>query len=309
MKTTTWTIGVAFFASISRVGAQSVVLGGACDPAQDVFGCQGKNYMACDPTSKRWILQNLCPTDCLGIPSFAQNCGRNSHGIEEPGTNPNPSPTTTTPTPTPTTTTTRPSTRPASIVPSIPVSTVPVSVSVSPNVTPVVGIVPTPANTPNPLPPASSASPASSSTKAPIWILGPALFVTLAVGTLLVVVYRRRRARFPDPETQIKPPFTPTLASVLEKRYVVVHPYVPAVNDEIALSTGDVVRLFLLFDDGWAKGVNEATGQTGLLPCACIEELSPPSHSPLAASPTTYSTASVSSITPVLPSSSSSSPR
>ncbi|TPX71391.1 hypothetical protein SpCBS45565_g01098 [Spizellomyces sp. 'palustris'] len=307
MKATTWTIGVAFFASISnRVGAQSVVLGGACDAAQDVFGCQGKNYMACDPTSKRWILQNLCPTDCLGIPSFAQNCGRNTHGIEEPGTNPNPSPTTTTPTPPTTTTIARPSTRPSTTVPSIPVSTVPVSVS--PNVTPVAGIVPTPPITPNPLPPASSASPASSSTKAPIWILAPTLVVTLALGTLLVLVYRRRKTKFPDPETQ-KPIFTPTLASVLEKRYVVVHPYVPAVNDEIALSTGDVVRLFLLFDDGWAKGVNEATGQTGLLPCACIEELSPPSHSPLAATPTTYSTTSVSSITPVLPSSSSSPPR
>lgn len=43
------------------------------------------------------------------------------------------------------------------------------------------------------------------------------------------------------------------VASVLEKRYVVAHIYHPAADDEIGLNVGDIVRLSLLFNDGWAK--------------------------------------------------------
>ncbi|KAI9001617.1 hypothetical protein BC832DRAFT_133286 [Gaertneriomyces semiglobifer] len=63
------------------------------------------------------------------------------------------------------------------------------------------------------------------------------------------------------------------VASVLEKKYVVKHEYQPVAEDEIKLSLDDRIRLDLLFNDGWAKGVNESTGQQGLLPVACLQEL------------------------------------
>ncbi|KNC96946.1 hypothetical protein, variant [Spizellomyces punctatus DAOM BR117] len=236
--------------AITQVRAQSVVLGGACDPTVDVFGCQGRNYMSCDPQSKRWILQNLCPTDCLGIPSFAANCGRNSHGIE---------------------------TSPSSPAPTS---------SSDPNGQP--NVVPTNGETP-----LSNATSSGSSRSAAVIIVPvvAGVAVIAAAGAAFVVIRRRRQKNgYPSKGTEaaharghdemsVKPLFAHgsgahlNVASVLEKRYTVAHDYEPAADDEVHLRVGDIVRLSLLFNDGWAKGINETTGQHGLLPCACIQEI------------------------------------
>ncbi|KNC96947.1 uncharacterized protein SPPG_09496 [Spizellomyces punctatus DAOM BR117] len=258
--------------AITQVRAQSVVLGGACDPTVDVFGCQGRNYMSCDPQSKRWILQNLCPTDCLGIPSFAANCGRNSHGIE---TSPVSSPAAPTSTAGPTPSTPLPSQS----------SPAPTSSS-DPNGQP--NVVPTNGETP-----LSNATSSGSSRSAAVIIVPvvAGVAVIAAAGAAFVVIRRRRQKNgYPSKGTEaaharghdemsVKPLFAHgsgahlNVASVLEKRYTVAHDYEPAADDEVHLRVGDIVRLSLLFNDGWAKGINETTGQHGLLPCACIQEI------------------------------------
>ncbi|KAJ3184372.1 hypothetical protein HDU85_001677 [Gaertneriomyces sp. JEL0708] len=269
--------------------AQRVTLGGACDVDKDVFGCQGRNYMACDPQSKRWILQNLCPTDCLGIPSFAQNCGRNSVGIEVPEPPPSPSPTEEQAPPSSSPTPSRPAdptTPGGSVTPSASI------VSTSPGVSAT--------NAPGPLHPSEPSAGATinpndgpnSSAARTVGGASTGLIIGIAVGGVVLVtaivtagiVYQKRRtSAFPLKDhvhTHLntdKPVFFDgagalNVASVLEKRYLVAHQYEPAADDEILLRVGDVVRLSLLFNDGWAKGVNETTGHVGLLPCACIQD-------------------------------------
>lgn len=55
-----------------------------------------------------------------------------------------------------------------------------------------------------------------------------------------------------------------------EDYYVVVHAYPPQMDDELALSVGDVIMLALPFDDGWALGVNLSTGLKGAFPLVCV---------------------------------------
>lgn len=54
----------------------AVVAGDACNDEVDIYTCNGRNFYIC--SQNRWLLQNVCATDCLGIPSFANNCNRNS---------------------------------------------------------------------------------------------------------------------------------------------------------------------------------------------------------------------------------------
>ncbi|KAI9101717.1 hypothetical protein DFS34DRAFT_427647 [Phlyctochytrium arcticum] len=266
-------------------GQGPTTLGGSCVPSVDVFGCQGVNYMSCDPQSNRWILQNLCPADCLTIPSFAANCGRNSNGIT-PSPTPGASPTATVvpPGPTPTsstgTGTPSPSTNPSNSLPSI-----------------------FPSNSSD-----ASSSPSSSSSKILAAIIVPIVVaVALMVAVFAFCLYRRRKhSELHGPNYSAagkhrdeglnrmeaggsavtlggaalnsgKPagglPAHLNVASVLEKRYVVAHDYQPAADDEVNLRVGDIIHLSLLFNDGWAKGTNESTGEHGLLPCACIHEM------------------------------------
>ena len=82
------------------------------------------------------------------------------------------------------------------------------------------------------------------------------------------------------------------------------HAYEPAAEDEIRLQAGESVKLDLLFNDGgcwfevlcenpwwetskhklmcmvlipfligWAKGTNESSGKSGLLPVACLKQV------------------------------------
>ncbi|KAI8904184.1 hypothetical protein DFJ77DRAFT_528408 [Powellomyces hirtus] len=292
----------------SSTSARYVTLGGQCDDTKgDQFGCEGTVYM----------------TSCMQIPAFAQNCGRNTHGIEpegaEPEAQPQPQPqpqppqvppsatqppasSRTSPAPSASSAPAPPPVPGASSVPAEGIATSTPSNILTPGV-PGVGITdpidrnPSVINGPandNPNPHANSDSGHSRIPNAVI--IAPTLggaFIIAATAVALVV--RKRRQNLNDkfaagPTASVeaggargsdtRPLFSGidtgaglvNVSSVLEKRYVVAHPYQPAADDEIQLNVGDVVRLSLLFNDGWAKGYNETLGTQGLLPCACIAE-------------------------------------
>lgn len=62
-----------------------------------------------------------------------------------------------------------------------------------------------------------------------------------------------------------------TPAGILQKLYIVVQPYTAVQEDEVSLSNGDQIELYLLYNDGWAKGFNITTGASGLIPVTHIE--------------------------------------
>ncbi|KAJ3056185.1 hypothetical protein HK097_007791 [Rhizophlyctis rosea] len=249
-------------------GVAAQVLGGACNPdnSVDLFGCQDNYYMTCDPTSRRWVLQNLCPNGCLNDPAFAANCGRNSQGISSPSS---------------------PS---ASAQPTLPSSSTSHSnptVSSNPTAT-TRRTTSTPTNT-TPTDPSTSTT---TTTTNPALIYGPilgALLLLVLIALTIILLRRRRKPSNPSNVTFFGKKNTTlsrgmhdemalgggaiSLASVLEKQYIVMHDYEPQADDEIRLRVGDYIRLSLLFNDGWAKGMNETTGKHGLLPCACVAEI------------------------------------
>ncbi|KAJ3209561.1 hypothetical protein HDU67_006122 [Dinochytrium kinnereticum] len=49
-----------------------------------------------------------------------------------------------------------------------------------------------------------------------------------------------------------------------------IESYPAQLSDELDLRKGDVVIIEEMFDDGWAMGRNEVTGQTGALPVSCL---------------------------------------
>ncbi|KAI8826033.1 uncharacterized protein EV422DRAFT_515064 [Fimicolochytrium jonesii] len=51
----------------------------------------------------------------------------------------------------------------------------------------------------------------------------------------------------------------------------VVHPYVPALSDELPLHAGSTIMMLKNFDDGWGLGTNAATGETGAFPLVCVQ--------------------------------------
>ncbi|KAJ3379578.1 hypothetical protein HDU84_006534 [Entophlyctis sp. JEL0112] len=54
-------------------------------------------------------------------------------------------------------------------------------------------------------------------------------------------------------------------------RYRVLYPYLEGLRpDEIRLSVGDIVDVSVSYVDGWAKGVNETTGEEGFVPLHCL---------------------------------------
>lgn len=92
------------------------------------------------------------------------------------------------------------------------------------------------------------------------------LLVLLIVSSVLVAlvlawwIYRQKTKR-------------DSVGHFLEKRFIVTLDYDPVAPDELALKVGQVVVLDLLFNDGWAKGRNEHTGQDGILPVACLKAI------------------------------------
>ncbi|KAI0700356.1 hypothetical protein C8T65DRAFT_580381 [Cerioporus squamosus] len=47
-------------------------------------------------------------------------------------------------------------------------------------------------------------------------------------------------------------------------------PFVPSMNDELAVSPGDEVRILKRFDDGWAVAEKVGAGVQGLIPIDCM---------------------------------------
>lgn len=55
--------------------------------------------------------------------------------------------------------------------------------------------------------------------------------------------------------------------------HIVKYAYPPQMDDELALSVGDIIMLALPFDDGWALGYNRTTGLKGAFPMVCVAPL------------------------------------
>ncbi|KAJ3182828.1 hypothetical protein HDU85_002431 [Gaertneriomyces sp. JEL0708] len=236
----------------SAAAAQGVVpaIGGVCNPPGDVSACNGSDLLQCDGniTPARWVQQNNCGGPCLESPVHKSLCFNNQQTT--PGV------------PTPPTSTTSGS---------------------------------NPTQTGNPSPGASTTSSKSNTGAIVGGVVGGLAGLALLLG-LLFFVRRRKTGANPSTGPTLGAPATRSsgkaqeeglsmagassstlnaanVASVLEKKYVVKHEYQPVAEDEIKLSVDDRIRLDLLFNDGWAKGVNESTGQQGLLPVACLQEL------------------------------------
>ncbi|KAJ3019751.1 hypothetical protein HKX48_001809 [Thoreauomyces humboldtii] len=292
-------------ALLSGCGASAryVTLGGVCSTTVDEFGCEGTNYLEC--IENRWTIQNICAELCTSIPSYYANCGRNSHGLE-PETTDTPAVTSSpvisslaTSTPVTPNVATTSTSQPAAAVTTVSTQLIPASVLVpaSGSAASATNSPVSPVNGTGTLPSASIQAPSisekgSGSSIPKGVIIGPIVAgVALIVAVAATVVVSRRKNRFKGkpvsrdiagPEagylTQNTPPVFSdgggmiNVSSVLTKRYICAHPYMPVAADEIALNVGDAVRLNLLFNDGWAKGSNETTGQHGLLPCACVRE-------------------------------------
>lgn len=50
----------------------------------------------------------------------------------------------------------------------------------------------------------------------------------------------------------------------------VVRPYEAALSDELTLIEGDLIAVDEIFDDDWAVGRNESTGEVGMFPMVCV---------------------------------------
>ncbi|KAI9091154.1 hypothetical protein DFS34DRAFT_636023 [Phlyctochytrium arcticum] len=55
-------------------------------------------------------------------------------------------------------------------------------------------------------------------------------------------------------------------------RYIVVYPHVPRMIDEVELRPGDEVAVRKLYKDGWCRGTNVTTQQTGCFPLLAVED-------------------------------------
>ncbi|KAJ3043280.1 hypothetical protein HDV00_005283 [Rhizophlyctis rosea] len=207
----------------------------------------------------RWVMQNLCPSGCLNDPSFAANCGRNSHGIANPSTSSSTS--TSSQSSSTSSTTSAAVSSPSTSSPTSSSTAPPPSNSNTPSTqpnTPSSSRSPTPTQTNQP----ASTTTSSTSIKAP-YIYGPIIgaLLLLLLAFLLCFLVRRSRSRA-NPRTDsdginialfgkkaapldgmmhdemaVSPGIN--LASVLERRYVVMHEYEPQAEDEIKLNVGD----------------------------------------------------------------------
>ncbi|KAJ3152220.1 hypothetical protein HDU89_001439 [Geranomyces variabilis] len=277
----------------SAVSAQAPAAGprlsGVCNAAVDKYGCETSSFLQCKDGV--WELQNSCaPSNCVDIPAYAALCGQNSQNGAAAGATPSPTPAVPSPSPN---------------VP-LPGS----SAAPAPAATAAGTPKPSASSSPSPSSDANSSAsvnaPAadggSSHTGAIVGGIIGAL-VLLALILAGIFFWRRRQASSHEsmPVLSMARPaaYAATgkaqeeglamsqgassssagltaaglsVASVLEKKYVVRHEYQPAAEDEVQLKVGDRIRMDLLFNDGWAKGTNESTGQQGLLPVACLQE-------------------------------------
>ncbi|KAJ3041015.1 hypothetical protein HK097_002405, partial [Rhizophlyctis rosea] len=57
-----------------------------------------------------------------------------------------------------------------------------------------------------------------------------------------------------------------------EMRYVVVYPHFPRMSDEVELNPGDIVAVKKIYKDGWCRGTNLNTGNSGVFPLFAVED-------------------------------------
>eukprot|EP00842_Homolaphlyctis_polyrhiza_P005944 jgi/Hompol1/6350/HPOL_002030-RA len=69
-----------------------------------------------------------------------------------------------------------------------------------------------------------------------------------------------------------QPAVVSTLAATA-KRTRVLHPYEPAMPDELRLIVGNDIIMVRAFDDGWALGFDPVTAKQGAFPLVCVVEL------------------------------------
>lgn len=63
---------------------------------------------------------------------------------------------------------------------------------------------------------------------------------------------------------------TPISGNVSLVQMKCIEAYNPVLDDEIRLAPGDIITIDEEFDDGWAVGRNESTGEIGAFPVACL---------------------------------------
>ncbi|KAI8817502.1 uncharacterized protein EV422DRAFT_540918 [Fimicolochytrium jonesii] len=298
IKTLALTAGAILLSSSFVAAQNNVHLGAACTPAQDQFGCDGVTFVSCDKDQRKWITQNLCTGPCINDPPYSSLCSSNSQvGPLGAGA---PAATTSNPATPATTNAANPAGSTGGAATPNPASS---GSAASATANPSSTATPTTNNSNANQDPNASSSSSSSHIGAIIGGIVGALVLLALIAAFFI--YRRRKTTGSATNTPLMGPTPPvtfasagkqemgeaggagegssssaiggiaaglSVASVLEKNYVVRHDYQPAAEDEVQLKVGDRIRLDLLFNDGWAKGTNETTGQQGLLPVACLQD-------------------------------------
>lgn len=59
-----------------------------------------------------------------------------------------------------------------------------------------------------------------------------------------------------------------------------IRTFVPERDDELLINSGDGIRIFEAFEDGWARGLNHLTRQEGVFPLAAVVRIAGPGGTP-----------------------------
>ncbi|TPX68757.1 hypothetical protein SpCBS45565_g02953 [Spizellomyces sp. 'palustris'] len=55
--------------------AAAATVGDSCNPAKDMYACNGKLFLQCNAATGNWTLQNKCKKPCAKQPEYAPYCG------------------------------------------------------------------------------------------------------------------------------------------------------------------------------------------------------------------------------------------
>ncbi|KAI9142645.1 hypothetical protein BKA69DRAFT_1067530 [Paraphysoderma sedebokerense] len=79
---------------------------------------------------------------------------------------------------------------------------------------------------------------------------------------------------FPSPTLSSSSPANAPIpappSTISETTRTALNTYVPCLPDEIHVQSGNQVAIEFIYEDGWASGVNLATGETGVFPLSCF---------------------------------------
>ena len=74
----------------------------------------------------------------------------------------------------------------------------------------------------------------------------------------------------PAADNASRPSTTASTASNFAAVETIRRPFLPSMDDEMAVAPGEEVRILNRFDDGWAIAEKVATGKQGLMPIDCL---------------------------------------